>query len=160
VDWIGVTGVPEPSWHSISINKVMISLDACKNAAILKDLMQAKGKGVLLFPGATDQPMNYKGNTYPFRQDSSFLYYFGLSQPGLAGIIDADAGESILVGQDADIEDVVWMGPQPSMDERTRWIGSEKHISPDALAGWLHGREVHYLPPYHADRVLFLAQLL
>ena len=134
--------------------------DASIYAARRKALMQAMGKGVLLFPGATDQPMNYKGNTYPFRQDSSFLYYFGLSQPGLAGIIDADAGESILVGQDDDIEDVVWMGPQPSMDERTRWIGAEKHISPDALAGWLKGRDVHYLPPYHADRVLFLAQLL
>jgi Xaa-Pro aminopeptidase len=73
---------------------------------------------VALFPGATEQAFNYKSNTFPFRQDSSFLYYFGFSQPGLSGIIDADSGKSILVGNDADIEDVVWMGPQPSMSER------------------------------------------
>lgn len=134
--------------------------DASLYAARRRALMQAMGKGVLLFPGATEQPMNYRANTYPFRQDSSFLYYFGLSQPGLMGLIDADAGESILVGQDADIEDVVWMGPQPTIEERMKWIGAEKSLSPDALAGWLQGRDVHFLPPYHADRLLFLAQLL
>lgn len=134
--------------------------DANIYAARRQALMTALGHGVLLFPGATDQPINYKGNTYPFRQDSSFLYYFGLSQPGLSGIIDADAGASILVGRDADIEDVVWMGPQPSLAERMRSVGVERSLDPDALGAWLAGRNVHYLPPYHADRVLYLADLL
>ena len=123
-------------------------------------LMKAIGKDVLFFPGAIEQAMNYKGNPYPFRQDSNFLYYFGFSHPGLHGIIDADLGISILVGQDADMEEVVWMGPQPKMDDRIQKIGAEQHISPNDLKNWLSGKQVHYLPPYHADRILFLKDLL
>ena len=72
-----------------------------------KILMRAMGKGLVLFPGAIEQPFNYKANTFPFRQDSTFLYYFGIAQPGMTGVIDADAGISILFGHDADIEEVV-----------------------------------------------------
>lgn len=129
-------------------------------AARRNALMQSMGKGILLLPGAVEQPFNYKGNTFPFRQDSSFLYYFGFSQPGLAGVIDADAGVATLYGHDADMEEVVWMGPQPKMSDRANQIGIEKHASIDTLADALRGKEVHYLPPYHADRVLFLAKLL
>lgn len=117
--------------------------DASIYAARRHALIKALGQGILLFPGATDQPINYKGNTYPFRQDSSFLYYFGLSQPGLSGIIDADAGESILVGREADMEDVVWMGPQPSLAERMRSVGVERSLDPDALGpGWPDGTSI------------------
>ena len=122
--------------------------------------MQAMGQGVLFFPGAIEQPFNYKANTYPFRQDSTFLYYFGLSQPGLAGLTDADAGVSILFGHDADIEEVVWMGPQPGMSECARWIGAKQHAEIGTVIDVLKGKEVHYLPPYHADRILYLAQVL
>ncbi len=125
-----------------------------------KALMQSMGKGMLLFPGAVEQPFNYKANTFQFRQDSSFLYYFGISQPGLAGVIDADTGTSTLYGHDADLEEVVWMGPQPSMAVRASQIGAEKHASIDSLADTLRGKEVHYLPPYHADRILYLSKLL
>ena len=125
--------------------------DASIYSARRASLMTAMGKGVALFPGSTDQAFNYKSNTYPFRQDSSFLYYFGFSQPGLSGIIDADSGQSILVGDDADIEDVVWMGPQPAMSERIQQIGADAHISAASLQGWLAGKFIHYLPPYHAD---------
>ena len=58
------------------------------------------------------------------------------------------------------MEDVVWMGPQPALAERMRSVGVERSLDPEALGAWLAGREVHYLPPYHADRVLFLADLL
>ncbi len=125
-----------------------------------KALMQVMGQGLLFFPGAIEQPFNYKANTYPFRQDSTFLYYFGFSQPGLAGLINADTGVSILYGHDADIEEVVWMGPQPSMAERVRWIGTEQHAEIDTVVEVLKGKKVHYLPPYHADRILYLAQVL
>ena len=125
-----------------------------------KALMQAMGSGILIFPGAAEQPMNYKANTYPFRQDSSFLYYFGFSQPGLDGIIDADNGQSILVGEDADLEEVIWMGPQPSMQQRIEQIGAEKSMTHDELAGFVSGRKVQYLPQHHADRVLYLKGLL
>ena len=123
-------------------------------------LMKAMGKDVLFFPGAVEQAMNYKGNTYPFRQDSNFLYYFGFSHPGLHGIIDADQGISILVGDDADLEEVVWMGPQPAMEERIRKIGAEQSLPSGGLKVFLSGKHVHYLPPYHADRILFLKDLL
>ena len=134
--------------------------DASIYVARRKQLMQAVGKGVFFFPGAIEQPMNYKGNPFPFRQDSHFLYYFGFSHPGLSGIIDADQGISILVGHNADMEEVVWMGPQPKMEDRIQWIGAEQTITPDSLASWLSGKQVAYLPPYHADRVLFLKDLL
>lgn len=134
--------------------------DASIYAARRATLMTALGKGVALFPGSAEQAFNYRSNTYPFRQDSSFLYYFGFSQPGLSGIVDADSGKSILVGNDADIEDVVWMGPQPAMRERIQQIGADEYISAEALQGWLAGKSIHYLPPYHADRIFYLAGLL
>ena len=123
-------------------------------------LAQQVGQGILFFPGAVEQPMNYKANTYPFRQDSSFLYYFGFSTPGLVGIIDADSGKSYLVGDNADIEDVVWMGPQPSMEERIHQIGADTYIGTANLKDWLRGKQVHYLPQHHADRIFYLADIL
>ena len=134
--------------------------DASIYAARRQALAKAMGSGILFFPGATEQPFNYKANTYPFRQDSCFLYYFGFAQPGLSGIIDAENGKSILVGDDAEIEDVVWMGPQPTMAERIQQIGADSHIPSSSLQGWLKGKSVQYLPPYHADRIFFLAELL
>ena len=125
-----------------------------------KSLAKAIGQGVLLFPGSIEQAYNYKSNTFPFRQDSNFLYYFGFSQPGLSGIIDADSGKSILVGNNADIEDVVWMGPQPTMDERVQLIGADQHIATSDLQGWLKGKQIQYLPQHHADRVFYLAEVL
>lgn len=134
--------------------------DASIYRARRQALMSALGEGVLFFPGAIDQPINYKANTFPFRQDSHFLYYFGFPQQGLSGIIDADNGKSLLVGHDADIEEVIWMGPEPSMQERINQIGAEEYISPLTLQAWLKDRSVHYLPPYHADRVFYLAEVL
>lgn len=122
-------------------------------------LAKALGSGVLFFPGATEQAFNYKANTYPFRQDSSFLYYFGFAQPGLSGLIDGETGVSILVGDDADIEDVVWMGPQISMEERVQQIGADRHMRTGELADWVRGKNIHYLPQHHADRIFYLAAL-
>ena len=122
--------------------------------------MKAMGQEILLFPGAVEQAYNYKSNTYPFRQESSFLYYFGHSQPGLTGIIDGQSGKSILVGDDADIEDVVWMGPQPSMTERVQQIGADQYIGSGELKSWLNGKNILFLPQHHADRIFFLADLL
>lgn len=146
--------------HDFSIFRPMILFDASIYSARRNALMKVLGKGIYLFPGATDQPLNYKGNTYPFRQESSFLYYFGHPQPGLTGIIDADQGKSILVGDDAGIEDVVWMGPQLTMAERIHHVDADEHMPSNALPGWLKGKEVHYLPQHHADRIFYLAEIL
>ncbi|MEP6645589.1 MAG: aminopeptidase P family protein [Saprospiraceae bacterium] len=123
-------------------------------------LMKAMGNGILFFPGAIEQPFNYKANPFPFRQDSTFLYYFGFAQPAMAGLIDADTGTSTLFGHDADIEEVVWMGPQPSLEERSRLIGTERFAELDAVPDVLKGKNVQYLPPYHADRILYLSKAL
>ncbi len=79
--------------------------------------------GLLLFPGNDEASFNYPDNTYNFRQDSSFLYFFGLDHPGFAGIIDVDNGEDYFFGDDVTIDDIIWMGPQPSMKERTEKVG-------------------------------------
>ena len=65
------------------------------------------GNGVILILGNEESPMNYPANAFHFRQDSSFLYFFGLDHPGLAGVIDIDSGDEILFGNDADIEDII-----------------------------------------------------
>lgn len=134
--------------------------DATVYSSRRKVLMQAMGQGVFFFPGAIEQPFNYKANTFPFRQDSTFLYYFGFDQPEMAGLIDADKGISILFGHDADIEEVVWMGPQPTMAERAVQIGAEQHAEFETVAEVLTGKKVQYLPPYHADRILYLSKVL
>lgn len=134
--------------------------DASIYAERRKSLAKAIGQGILFFPGSIEQAYNYKSNTFPFRQDSNFLYYFGFAQPGLSGIIDADSGKSILVGNNADIEDVVWMGQQPTMDERVQLIGADQHIGTSDLQSWLKGKQILYLPQHHADRVFYLAEVL
>jgi len=134
--------------------------DAAIYAGRRKKLMESMGSGQFLFPAAVEQPFNYKANTFPFRQDSTFLYYFGIAQPGFVGVIDADQGVSILFGNDANIEDVIWMGPQPSMAEYASMIGAEKTVPLENLGETLKGKNIHFLPPYHSDRVIFLSKLL
>lgn len=134
--------------------------DANIYAARRTALMKTMGSGMILLPGATEQPFNYKANTYPFRQDSTFLYYFGISQPGLAGVIDADQGISILFGHDADLEEIIWMGPQPTLAQLAEKIGAEQFASLESLGEKIKSKKLHYLPPYHGDRMIFMAKLL
>ena len=80
-------------------------------------LRQSLMSGIALFIGNVDSPMNYPANPYHFRQDSDFLYFFGLDLQGLAGVIDIDSGEDIIFGNDVDVDDIIWMGPQPTIKE-------------------------------------------
>ena len=73
--------------------------------------------GIILLLGNNEAPANYPDNTYKFRQDSTFLYFFGHSHPGYAGVLDIETGEDIFFGNDVDIDDIIWMGPQPSIKE-------------------------------------------
>ena len=77
--------------------------------------------GIAFFPTNNESPMNYTDNTYHYRQDSNFLYFFGLDQPGPAGIIDFDTGEDILFGDDVSIDSIIWMGHLPSLQTHHRW---------------------------------------
>jgi len=121
--------------------------------------------GLLLFPGNEESPMNYSANGYRFRQDSTFLYYFGLNEPGLAAVMDLDSDQEILFGNDLDMDDIIWMGYLPGMAEKCRKVGVSYHRPlsqlPDFLAAVVkQGRKIHFLPPYRAEHYLNLSNLL
>lgn len=129
---------------------------------ILKHTMNS---GLLLFPGNEESPMNYAANVYPFRQNSTFLYYWGLDQPSLAAIIDLDSGEEILFGDDVSMDDIVWMGAQPTIAERAAQIGVAKTASLSDLPAYLkqaggQKRVIHFLPQYRAENKQKLEVLL
>jgi len=121
--------------------------------------------GLLLFLGHGESPMNYPDNAYPFRQDSSFLYFFGLDAPGLAALLDSDENTETIFGAELTVDDIVWSGPQPSLRERCEQVGIQATGSLDALVAVLQkarrqGRRIHFLPPYRAEHVLRLNHLL
>lgn len=128
-------------------------------------LTHMKTDGLMLFLGHQNSPINYEDNYYPFRQDSSFLYYAGLNLPHLTLLIDGASGESYLFGDDIDIEHIVWMGVQPSMEDLCTQIGIEKYFPSKELSTFLdkalaQSREVHFLPPYRAENKIQLSNLL
>ncbi len=121
--------------------------------------------GLLLFLGNNESPMNYPANPYSYRQDSTFLYFFGLSHPGLAAVIDLDEGRQTVFGNDVDMEDIIWMGPQPSLKGRCARVGVNDQRPLADLAGVVQaavrqGRKVHFLPPYRAENAAWLERLL
>lgn len=121
--------------------------------------------GIIILPGNTGSPANYPGNEYRFRQDSTFLYFFGLDRSGLWAVIDIDSGEETLYGDDASVEDIIWSGPQPSLREMAAGVGisSSKHLDrlgEDVNLAIRKGRHIHFLPPYRAETKLALSALL
>jgi len=121
--------------------------------------------GLLLLPGNNESAMNYRSNTYHYRQDSSFLYFFGISQPGLAGICDIDSGEDIIYGDDLEIDDIIWMGEHPAISDLSAKVGvnqtrSYGSLAQDIQAAMGKGRKVHILPPYRGDNQIELSGLL
>lgn len=122
-------------------------------------------KGILLFLGNSDASVNYPGNQYRFRQDSNFNYFFGLTDPDLAAIIDLESGEEIIFGNDVDIDDIIWMGPQPLISEKAQKVGVTKtyplaHLDEFVGKAASQGRKVHFLPPYRYHNMIQLNRLL
>ena len=120
--------------------------------------------GLILILGNSDSPMNYKDNTYHFRQDSNFLYFFGLDFQNLAGLIDVDSGEEMLFGDDFSMDDIIWMGPQESMQTKAARVGIKKALAYQKLFSQVgeavkRGRKIHFTPPYRADNQLVLLEL-
>ncbi len=127
-------------------------------------LTQQVGGGIIVLPGNNEAPCNYPDNTYKFRQDSTFLYFFGINQPGLTGVIDVDSQESWLFGDDVTMDDIIWMGPQPSIKELAATVGVPNSAPTAALKGFVEKaiqqkRAVHFLPPYRHDSMLYLEEL-
>ena len=129
------------------------------------ELRRRVGKGIILLPGNVESPFNYPNNTFHFRQDSTFMYFFGHSVPALAGVIDAESGEETLYGDDFTVEDIIWMGPQPTIRDFADRVGVAgakpmASLAVDVQRAIALGREVHYLPPYRGETKLMLSDLL
>lgn len=122
--------------------------------------------GIIVLFGNNESPCNFPNNGYyPFRQDSSFLYYFGLQREGLVGVIDIDADTETLVGNDIDIEDIVWYGAVDSVRDMANQVGVANTAPMKTLATICHEamakkRTIHFLPPYRYDIKLQLFDLL
>jgi len=131
-----------------------------------EQLRKDVGHGIIVLPGNHEAPCNYRDNTYWFRQDSSFLYFFGLQREGLVGVLDCDTGKDYIFANDYDIDDVIWTGPLPCVRELAASVGVENSGSLDDLRQFVVKRtaspadSVHYLPPYRADIQRQLSVLL
>jgi Xaa-Pro aminopeptidase len=130
-----------------------------------KQLRKHLSSGLALFPANNESPANYPDNTFHYRQDSSFLYFFGLDKPGLAGIIDFESEEDYLFGDDLSLDDIIWMGHLPSVKSMGEKAGLRQVLPYNKLASYLEntkqkGRIIHYLPPYRDDTLLEIARLV
>lgn len=124
-------------------------------------LKRAVGGGVILIMGNEEAPMNYHDNTYRYRQDSNFLYFFGISLAGLSAIIDVDSGEEIIFGNEYTIDDIIWVGPQPTLAEQARKVGVYRTESPEKLPERLRkASKVHFTPPYRYDNMISMSEWL
>lgn len=122
-------------------------------------------KGIAVFPGNADAPQNYRGNDYKFRQESSFLYFFGIDEPGFAGIIDFESSETVVYGDDVDIDDIIWMGPQPTVASRAESVGVSASAPLAAfdkavMLAVSQGRPVHFLPTSRYYNTMKMSSLL
>jgi len=119
-------------------------------------LKQSVESGILLFLGNEESSMNYADNTYHYRQDSSFLYFFGLDQPGLIGLVDIDEDKEFIFGNDLTIDDIVWMGTHPTLNQRSNKVGITQTGSLVEFEMYLTkarqaNRKIHFLPPYRPE---------
>ncbi|MHC5352913.1 aminopeptidase P family protein [Myroides sp. LJL115] len=121
--------------------------------------------GILLFLGNIENPINFRDNTYRFRQDSTFLYYFGISAPYLAAIIDLDQDKTIVFGDEMSMDLIVWMGRQQTLEQKSLLSGVNTTLPFNQLKDYLSkaiatNREVHYLPAYQSYNQILLSDLL
>ncbi len=130
-----------------------------------KKLTQSIESGLILIMGNVDVPMNYPANTYRFRQDSNFLYLFGIDHQQMAAIIDAESGHEYLFGNDVSLESIIWMGPQPLVKDKAERVGVGNSAPFGQLSEHIkkarnQGRKIHFLPPYRAENKILMSELL
>ena len=136
-----------------------------RRATLLAKMREAGQNGIILFVGNAEAPAQYKDNCYKWRQDSSWLYYWGLDEPLMAAVLDIDSGAETLFADDVEIDDIIWMGPQPSVRSKADAVGIANTApysaveNPVALA-IKSGRPVHFLPPSRYFNTLRLQQLV
>ncbi len=130
-----------------------------------RKLMEEVDSGIVLLPGNQDVPFNYPANIYTFRQDSSFLYFFGINQANLAGLIDIDNNEEIIFGNELTIGNIIWMGSLPTIKNQAKNVGVDKTQPLNDLQTYikkaiLGGRKIHFLPAYRHKTKAQLSELL
>lgn len=128
-------------------------------------LKKSFSSGILFFPGNNEMPCNYSANTYPFRQDSNFLYYFGVDTPGLAAVIDIDENKEIIFGDELTVDDIVWMGQLTTVKENASSAGIENVFPFSELSNFIEGiikqeRKIHFVRQYRSDLKNLLSSLL
>jgi len=121
--------------------------------------------GLVVILGNTEAPFNCDHNTYHYRQDSSFLYFFGIDLPGFAGVLDIDNNKDYIFANDVDIDDIIWMGPQPKVSDQALEVGIENTLAADKLKDCVakaqaEGRKIHFLPAYRAENKIRLESVL
>lgn len=129
------------------------------------ELKQRVGSGLIILFGNNDASTNYPANTYRFRQDSTFLYYYGQKRDGLVGVIDVDADNEYLIGNDIDIDDIIWMGYTPSVADLAAEVGVAHSAPMSQLqtlvdAAKAKGQQIHFLPQYRQDIMIQLSDLI
>lgn len=129
------------------------------------ELKKSFKNGILLFLGNNEMPMNFSSNTYHYRQDSTFLYYWGISEPNLAAIIDLDKDKEIIFGDDRSLDDIIWMGFDETILNKAQKAGVERTKSFSELKKYIQKKisnkgKIHFLPQYRADNLMLLEDLL
>jgi Xaa-Pro aminopeptidase len=130
-----------------------------------KELRRHLQHGVVVLLSNNEASMNYPSNTYRYRQDSTFLYFFGLQLPELVGVMDLDEDKNILFGNDYTLDDIIWMGNQPTISELGNMCGISHTKNAESLTDYVKnaaskGRKIHFLPPYRDDNRIFLHKLM
>ncbi|MHA4809463.1 aminopeptidase P family protein [Flavitalea flava] len=128
-------------------------------------LKKQVGSGLILLLGNEQSSMNYKDNFYHFRQDSNFLYFFGLDRPGLTGVLDIDNNWDILFGNISSMDEIIWTGPQPTLEEEADTTGISIVRDVNILGAFIEaarkkGQTIHYLPPYRMENSFKLVDWL
>jgi Xaa-Pro aminopeptidase len=153
---------------NLVVSKTSNNKDMFKNDVYIRrrdDLRLKMKTGLSLFIGNNEAPLNYPDNTYHFRQDSSFLYFFGLDLPGFIGLMDFDSGKDRIFGNDFDMDDIIWMGPQPTVKDLALKCGITETAPISKLEDILKvalskNRKIHFLPPYRGETKMTLGSLL
>ncbi len=129
-----------------------------RRKALLERL--AGEKGVAVFLGNVDAPAQYKDNCYKWRQDSNWLYFFGIDEPRFAATIDLESGEETIYADDFSIDDIIWTGPMPSVKTQAEAVGVCRTAPYSALKEAVRGRKVHFLPTSRYYNAILMASLL
>jgi Xaa-Pro aminopeptidase len=130
----------------------------------LVSLLAGRGlnSALVAFTGNRESPMNYTDNAYRFRQDSCLLYYFGIAEPDLAGTLDLASGKATLYANELTMDDLVWTGPRPCVDEYRALCAAQSAAPRSRYGVDLSSSKVPilFVPPYRAETMLELSQAL